>query len=79
LLARLCKEQGKTVVMIGHDVNLAQHAASHALLLMGDGRWTAGSVAEVLHAPLLSQYLGHPIEAIQHGTRQIFIPEEACT
>ena len=79
LLARLCREQGKTVVMIGHDVNLAQHAASHALLLMGDGRWTAGSVAEVLHAPLLSQYLGHPIEAIQHGTRQIFIPEEACT
>ena len=77
LLARLCREQAKTVVMIGHDVNLAQHAASHALLLMGDGRWCAGSVADVLHAPLLSQYLGHPIEAIRHNNRQIFIPVEA--
>ena len=77
LLARLCREQAKTVVMIGHDVNLAQHAASHALLLKGDGRWTAGSVAEVLQAPLLSQYLGHPIEAIRHGSRHIFVPQEA--
>ena len=76
LLAQLCKEQGKTVVMIGHDVNLAQHAASHALLLMGDGAWCAGSVADVLHAPLLSEYLGHPIEAIRHQGRQIFIPAE---
>ena len=77
LLAQLCREQAKTVVMIGHDVNLAQRAASHALLLMGDGRWCAGSLADVLHAPLLSQYLGHPIEAIRHQGRQIFIPGEA--
>ena len=77
LLARLCRDEAKTVVMIGHDINLAQHAATHALLLMGDGVWCAGSVAEILHAPLLSQYLGHPIEAIRHNGRQIFIPEEA--
>jgi iron complex transport system ATP-binding protein len=76
LLARLCREQNKTVVMIGHDLNLAYRAASHALLLMGDGRWQFGPVAEAMQAPLLSTYLGHPIESIAHGERTIFIPTE---
>ena len=78
LLARLCREQGKTVVMIGHDLNLAQ-ASTHALLLMGDGEWLAGPVAEVMQAPTLSRYLGHPIEVVNHGARRIFIPTEDLT
>lgn len=76
LLARLCRQQNKTVVMIGHDLNLAHSVSSHALLLMGDGRWRAGPVADVMQAPILSDYLGHPIETIQHGQRSIFIPTE---
>ncbi len=76
LLARLCREQGKTAVMVGHDLNLAHSVASHALLLMGDGQWQAGTVADVMQAPLLSRFLGHPIETIQHGKRTIFIPSE---
>ena len=76
LLARLCRDQGKTVVMIGHDLNLAYQAASHALLMMGDGEWLAGPVDEVMQAPILSRYLGHPIEVVMHGTRRIFIPTE---
>jgi iron complex transport system ATP-binding protein len=75
LLARLCREQGKTVVMVGHDLNLAYASATHALLLMGEGAWRAGPVAEVMQPALLSQCLGHPIAAIAHGTRTIFIPE----
>ena len=34
LLARLCREQSKTVVMVGHDLNLAHSVSTHALLLM---------------------------------------------
>ena len=77
LLARLCREQGKTVVMIGHDLNLAYGISTHALLLNGDGRWHAGPVAEAMQAPLLGDYLGHPIDAIEHAGRRIFIPHEA--
>jgi iron complex transport system ATP-binding protein len=77
LLRRLCRQQQKSAVMIGHDLNLAYQAASHALLLMGDGRWRAGPVAEVMQASVLSEYLGHPIQVIQHGKGQLFIPEEA--
>jgi iron complex transport system ATP-binding protein len=74
LIARLCREQGKTAVTIGHDLNLAQQACSHALLLMGDGSWEAGPIEQVMTAPALSRYLGHPIEIIHHGERRIFVP-----
>ncbi|MGH8854360.1 MAG: ABC transporter ATP-binding protein [Telluria sp.] len=77
LLARLCREQGKTVVMVGHDLNLAYRISTHALLLNGDGRWQAGPVAETMQPALLGDYLGHPIDMVEHGGRRIFIPFEA--
>jgi iron complex transport system ATP-binding protein len=76
LLTRLCREQGKTAIMIGHDLGHAHQASSHALLLMGDGEWEAGRVDEVMRAPILSRYLGHPIEVVEHGSRRLFIPVE---
>jgi iron complex transport system ATP-binding protein len=76
LLARLCREEGKTVVMIGHDLTLAHSVSTHALLLRGDGRWLAGAKDEVMRADILGDYLGHPIDIIQHGHRSIFIPFE---
>lgn len=79
LLARLCRSQNKTVVMVGHDLNLAHSVSSHALLLTGDGRTLAGPVGQVMQAPILSDYLGHPIEIIEHGARRIFIPKEDFT
>jgi iron complex transport system ATP-binding protein len=75
LLARLCREQRKTVVMVGHDLNLAYANATHALLLMNCGAWRAGLVSEVMRPDLLSACLGHPITALAHGSRTIFIPE----
>lgn len=77
LLARLCREQGKIVVMIGHDLNLAYRISTHALLLMGDGRWQAGTVDATMQPALLGDYLGHPIDMIEHGGRRIFLPFEA--
>ena len=76
LLARLCREQQRTAVMIGHDLNLAYGVATHALLLMGDGQWLAGPVADVMQADILSACLGHPIDIVLHGQRRIFIPKE---
>jgi len=76
LLARLCRQQHKTVIMIGHDLTLAHGISSHALLLTGDGSWYAGPVADAMQAARLSDTLGHPIETIEHGGRRIFIPRE---
>lgn len=76
LLARLCKERSKSIVMVSHDLNLAHGVATHALLLMGDGRWHAGKVEDVMQAPLLSECLGHPIEIVRHGSRAIYMAVE---
>jgi iron complex transport system ATP-binding protein len=76
LLAKLCREQEKTVVMVGHDLTLAHSVSTHALLLMGDGRWLAGTVDQVMQPPILSDYLDHPIDIVRHGARTIFIPQE---
>jgi iron complex transport system ATP-binding protein len=74
LLDDLRRRSGKTIVLVSHDLNLAHSVATHALLLMDGGKWHAGSVDDVLRAPLLSECLGHPIEAVRHGDRTIYIP-----
>ena len=74
LIAKLCREQGKTAVMIGHDLNLAEQACTHALLLMGDGAWEAGPIGDVMSAPTVSRYLGHPVDIVLHEGRRIFVP-----
>ena len=76
LLGRLCREQGKSVVLVSHDLNLAHGVGTHALLLMGDGGWQAGPVDEVMQAPLLERCLGYPIEVVRHGERTLYIPAE---
>jgi iron complex transport system ATP-binding protein len=75
LLARLCRDEGRAVVSVGHDLNQAWSGATHALLLHGDGQWRAGPVREVMRAELLGACLGHPISVIEHGGRTIFLPE----
>jgi iron complex transport system ATP-binding protein len=74
LLKSLCQLQSKTVLLVSHDLNLAQCIATHALLLMADGSWHAGPADSVMQAPLLSTCLGHPIEMIEQGGRRIFLP-----
>lgn len=76
LLAKLCREKNKSVIMVSHDLNLANSVATHALLLMGDGTWQAGPASKVLTAPLLSACLGHPIEIVRHGNRAIYLAAE---
>lgn len=77
LLKQLCQESSKTIVMVSHDVNLARSAASHALLLMGSGRWLAGPIGEVMNACTLSDCLDYPIDVVQFGDRLIYFPLEA--
>ena len=79
LLARLCRDERKTVVMVGHDLNLAHSVATNALLLMGDGGWLAGSADEVMQPPTLGRCLGHPIDMLRHGGRTVFVAGDTTT
>ncbi|MFZ6875155.1 ABC transporter ATP-binding protein [Undibacterium sp. Di27W] len=75
LFARLCREQGKAVIMVSHDLNMAYRIATHALLLMGDGSWLAGPAEDIFKVSSLSTCLGHPIERITHGEHSLFLPQ----
>ena len=77
LLSRLCREKNKSVVMVSHDLNLAQSIATHALLLMGDGQWLAGTADQILTAQQLTACLGHPIQRIEYQGQILFIPQHA--
>lgn len=76
LIAGLCRSGKKSVVMVSHDLNLSHGAATHALLLMGNGKWRVGRVDDIMNPELLSNCLGYPIDMVRHGHRTIFIPAE---
>lgn len=64
---------GAAVIANLHDVNLAVRYATSCLLLYGDGRWTTGNTASVLHAQRLSELYGTHMEAIRWRDRNIFL------
>jgi iron complex transport system ATP-binding protein len=63
LVARWCaawvaRAPGRALVMSGHDMHWVAQAATHVLALMGDGRWRAGPVADLLQAAPLREIFG---------------------
>jgi len=75
LIASLCSE-GRTVVLVAHDLNMVAGVASHALLLSGQGPWRAGTVEAMMQAPLLEECLGYPIVVLEHEGRRIYLPQQ---
>ena len=73
-IAGLCGE-GRTVLMVAHDLNMVDGVASHALLLSGEGRWRAGTVEAMMQPGLLEECLGHPIAVLQHQGRRVYLPQ----
>jgi iron complex transport system ATP-binding protein len=73
-LFREMTRTGSTVIATLHDPTLAARFADRALLLFGDGRWTAGPASETIAADSLSTlYLTSMLEVQQDG-RRIFVP-----
>ncbi|MDR0934674.1 MAG: ABC transporter ATP-binding protein [Burkholderiaceae bacterium] len=73
LVGQLCRERQKSVVMVAHDLNLVHDIATHALLINGDGEWYAGTADTVMNADRLSRCLGHPVMALSHEGRAVFV------
>ena len=75
-LFRELADSGRSVIATLHDPTLAARFADRALLLSGDGSWSAGSVAEELTAARLSKLYVTPVLEIQHpGGHRVFVPE----
>jgi iron complex transport system ATP-binding protein len=74
LLARLVREESKTVVCVSHDLNLAA-AYADALVLLDHGRVaSSGSPEEVLRSEILSPVYEMPVEVrLDEITRRPYV------
>jgi len=69
-LFRELAREGGTVIASLHDPTLAARFADSAVLLFGDGRWSAGATKDVLNAETLSElYLTPMHETVANGHR----------
>ena len=75
LFSRMARCEQAGVVMVLHDINLAQRFADRVLLLSGNGDWRAGATTEMLTAEHLSALYGHPLRQIDDPMRRYFVPE----
>jgi len=74
-LFRALADAGHTVIATLHDPTLAVRFADRAMLLAGDGEWTAGSATEEITAPRLTSLYLTPIVEIRQDGRRVFVPE----
>lgn len=65
--------QQRAVVTIVHDLNLARLAATHVLLLNGDGRWRAGERTAMMTEEYLSLCLHCPVKCVPYGSETVFV------
>ncbi|WP_274572280.1 ABC transporter ATP-binding protein [Neisseria leonii] len=65
-------QQGTTVVMVLHDLNLAAHYSSHALLMDKGGVAASGATAQVMDTALLSRIYDWPICAYRANGKTWF-------
>ncbi|WJW75146.1 ABC transporter ATP-binding protein [Thiohalobacter sp. IOR34] len=68
-LFRELAAEGRTVLMVLHDINLAARFADHVLLLDG-GRIETGPLEALFDAERLGRVFGHPLRAIETGDGQ---------
>jgi iron complex transport system ATP-binding protein len=72
-LFRARADAGACVVMSLHDPGLAARFADEALLLFGDGRWSHGPVAEVLHEQSVAALYGVAVRELRWEDGRTFV------
>ncbi len=65
--------KGRAVVTIVHDINLARLAATHVLLLNGDGSWDAGERETMMTEAKLSRCLHCPVKSVPYQGDTVFV------
>jgi iron complex transport system ATP-binding protein len=73
LLRRRCA-QGKAVLMVLHDINLALRFCTHLLLLYGDGRHDQGPSEQVAERERLERLYGHPLVELEGPRGRLLVP-----
>ena len=67
LLRSRCIDGGRSLVLVTHDLNLAFHAASHWLVLFGDGTWEADKREAMSEPQVLERAFGCRMRRLGEG------------
>ncbi|MFZ5592703.1 MAG: ABC transporter ATP-binding protein [Pseudomonadota bacterium] len=73
LLASQARDEGRALLMIGHDLNLTARYCDHVLLLFGEGETLCGEVAEVLTETNLERLYGCAVRCVEVDGRRLFV------
>lgn len=63
-LRQLCDEQGRTVILVVHDINFATAYSDHIVALRGGRIHSAGPVADIVTEARLRDLYGMPFEIV---------------
>ncbi|MFC1637284.1 ABC transporter ATP-binding protein [Planctomycetota bacterium] len=78
LLKAAQRENGKTIVTVSHDINLAAQYCDQALLLGTDGSYQHGDIKDVLSTEQIKNIFQVDVFAGDIGNEQFFIPLGKC-
>jgi iron complex transport system ATP-binding protein len=73
-LLRALAADGRGIVMVIHEIELAARYADRVILLDGEGGVMVGPSAEILTTDRLSHAFRHPLERVEAGGRVVFLP-----
>ena len=74
VLGQQCVGDGRAMLMVLHDLNLAYRTCDHWLMLAGDGEWLAGPRERMSDSTILTRVFDHPIQRIDSAAGPLFLP-----
>ena len=75
LLVKSADARNGATISILHDPNLVARYCSHVLMLLGNGNYALGETQNLLNEEYLSELFQHPVNAIKHKGKLLFIAE----
>ena len=76
MVSRINKEQGISVILVSHDVNLIAKYADRILYLT-KGQYAMGTVKQVLQSSVLTKLYGAPVEVSHIGSKIVVLTAAA--
>lgn len=76
ILGKIARQDGASLLMATHDINLAARFCDSIVLMLPDGEHKSGPAQEILNEELLSRAYQCPIRQIKEGNLALFYPEQ---
>lgn len=75
ILGRIARDDGASLLMATHDINLAARFCDHIVLMLPNAEHRSGPAGDILEEKLLSDAYQCPIRRVKEGNLALFYPE----